>query len=79
MVKSYYIEKGVYRFMNQENSKISIFNDDTFKKNNTKTNCIDGVVKTDCFLSIIVPVYNTEQYIKTCLDSLLNQDIDNKQ
>lgn len=43
MVKPYYIEKGVYRFMNQENSNISIINDDTFKKNNTKTNCIDGV------------------------------------
>lgn len=79
MVKPYYIEKGVYRFMNQENSNIRIINDDTFKKNNTKTNCIDGATKTDCFLSIIVPVYNTEQYIKTCLDSLLNQDIDNKQ
>jgi len=27
-------------------------------------------------LSIIVPVYNTEKYISTCLDSLLEQDID---
>src|SRR5699024_7703741 len=27
-------------------------------------------------LSIIVPVYNTEKYIETCLESLLNQDID---
>lgn len=26
-------------------------------------------------LSIIVPVYNTEKYIKECLDSLVNQDI----
>ncbi len=24
-------------------------------------------------ISIIVPVYNTEQYLKTCLDSLINQ------
>ena len=29
-----------------------------------------------CILSIIVPVYNTEKYLETCLESLLNQDID---
>ena len=27
--------------------------------------------------SIIVPVYNTEQYIKKCIDSLLNQTFRN--
>ena len=25
------------------------------------------------FFSIIVPVYNTEQYLKRCLDSIVNQ------
>lgn len=28
-------------------------------------------------LSIVVPVYNTEKYLKTCITSLLNQNIDN--
>lgn len=28
-------------------------------------------------LSIIVPVYNVERYVRKCVDSLLNQDIDN--
>ena len=27
------------------------------------------------FLSIIIPVHNTEKYIKDCLDSCLTQDI----
>ncbi len=30
----------------------------------------------DCLLSIIVPVYNTEEYLRMCLDSLLNQNFD---
>lgn len=29
----------------------------------------------DCVLSIIVPVYNVENYLSKCLDSILNQDI----
>ena len=29
----------------------------------------------DKFLSVIVPVYNVEDYLKDCLDSLLNQDL----
>ena len=28
-------------------------------------------------LSIIVPIYNVEQYLPKCVDSLLNQDVDN--
>lgn len=28
-------------------------------------------------LSIIVPIYNVEQYLRKCVDSLLNQDLDN--
>ena len=28
-------------------------------------------------MSIIVPVYNVEQYLQRCVDSLLSQDIDN--
>ncbi|UII76126.1 glycosyltransferase [Flagellimonas sp. HMM57] len=30
-------------------------------------------------LSIIVPVYNVEDYIKTCIESLVNQDIDDNE
>lgn len=33
--------------------------------------------KNPCLLSIIVPVYNAEEYVKVCLDSLLHQNIDN--
>ena len=29
-----------------------------------------------CFFSIIIPVYNTEQYLPRALDSILNQDFD---
>ena len=28
-------------------------------------------------LSIVVPVYNTERYLKNCLDSILNQSYKN--
>ena len=28
-------------------------------------------------ISVIVPVYNTEKYIKKCLDSLINQTMKN--
>ena len=28
-------------------------------------------------ISIVVPIYNTEKYLRKCIDSLLNQDIDN--
>lgn len=28
-------------------------------------------------ISIIVPIYNVEKYIKTCVDSLVNQTYDN--
>ena len=27
-------------------------------------------------LSVIVPVYNTEEYLKECIDSILNQTLD---
>ena len=29
-------------------------------------------------LSIVIPMYNTEKYIKSCIDSLLNQNISKK-
>ena len=31
------------------------------------------------FLSIIIPVYNTEKYLQECLDSVLSQKMDNIQ
>ena len=37
-------------------------------------NVIIDVANNDYDLSIIVPVYNSEKYIKECIDSLLNQD-----
>lgn len=32
---------------------------------------------SNIILSVIVPVYNVEKYLKKCLDSVLNQEIDN--
>lgn len=33
----------------------------------------------DYFLSVIIPVYNTEQYLRECLDSVLSQGMENMQ
>lgn len=30
----------------------------------------------DCLLSIVIPVYNTEKYLSSCLNSLLDQDLE---
>ena len=30
-------------------------------------------IKDSPYLSIIIPVYNTEKYLKRCLDSIVNQ------
>ena len=27
----------------------------------------------DCKISIVIPVYNVEKYLRTCLDSVVNQ------
>ena len=32
----------------------------------------------DIKFSIIIPCYNVDKYISACLDSILNQDIDNQ-
>ena len=41
-----------------------------------KNNETDGK-KIDIFISVIVPVYNAEKYLKTCLDSLISQTYTN--
>ena len=35
------------------------------------------VEKKDVLVSIIIPIYNCENYIKKCLDSLINQTYKN--
>lgn len=30
-----------------------------------------------CFVSFIIPVYNVEQYLRQCIDSILQQSYDN--
>ena len=31
----------------------------------------------DTFIDVIVPVYNVETYLKKCIESLLNQSVNN--
>lgn len=33
-------------------------------------------MNADCFLSIIVPVYNVEKYIRSCMESIFRQNLD---
>ena len=37
---------------------------------------VDVIIVTD-LVSIVVPVYNEERHLKSCLDSLLNQSYEN--
>ena len=30
----------------------------------------------DCLLSIVVPVYNVEKYIRSCMESIFRQNLD---
>ena len=34
-------------------------------------------LKSKVMFSVIVPIYNTEQYLEECLDSVLKQEYDN--
>ena len=38
---------------------------------------MNGVIKMVPTLSVVVPVYNVEKYLKQCLDSLVNQTLSN--
>ena len=70
-----------YKIDNHHIKKPSI-DDDSFSRLNNLyqmqeydlDNVIIDVANNDYDLSIIVPVYNSEKYIKECIDSLLNQD-----
>jgi glycosyltransferase EpsJ len=35
-----------------------------------------NVIKSDIFLSIVIPVYNVEKYLTRCLDSIVNQKVE---
>lgn len=34
------------------------------------------IMNTDCLLSVIVPVYNVEKYIRSCMESIFRQNLD---
>ena len=40
-----------------------------------KVKKIEKFIKKDIKISVIIPVYNCEKYLKTCLDSLMNQTL----
>ena len=48
---------------------IKLFSEELFYTGRRRNMGNDEIV-TNCLLSIIVPVYNTEKYIENCLDSL---------
>ena len=44
-----------------------------------RVNLLDSEEKNNIKFSVIVPVFNVEVYLKDCLDSILQQDIEQEQ
>lgn len=75
----YFIEKIRPMHINKFNKKLDLSYEDAQKKVSlyrNKRNIIPEIINLDAEidLSIIIPIYNSEKYIKYCLDSILNQN-----
>lgn len=57
------------------NKETSIAQVEKYRKYYSCTNEKPKNLKRECKLSIIIPIYNAERYIKDCLDSIFNQNI----